>query len=231
MNLMRTNILKTRLGNIEVCMFITSSTIFRVFGSILYKIKMNMMELSNLDSVKFNSTACVHLVAEVMRRAFADRVEYLGDPEFNLEMPLTPLTSKSFAKKRFDNIDPYKASVSDSSKFGHPYDGNNTTHFSVVDKDGNAVSLTYTLEYYYGSRMGSNKHGFIFNNEMGDFNPVPGKTTSGGQVGTPPNVIAPEKRMLSSMCPTIVAKNGKPYLIIGSRGGRTIINTVFQTVT
>jgi len=191
---------------------------------------MNMMELANLDSVKFNSTAYVHLVAEVMRRAFADRAEYLGDPDFNLGMPLTQLTSKSFAKKRFDNIDPHKASVSDSSKFGHPYDGNNTTHFSVVDKDGNAVSLTYTLEYYYGSRMGSNKLGFIFNNEMGDFNPVPGMTTNSGQVGTPPNVIAPEKRMLSSMCPTIVAKNGKPYLIIGSPGGRTIINTVFQTV-
>jgi len=191
---------------------------------------MNMMELANIDSVKFNSTAYVHLVAEVMRRAFADRAEYLGDPDFNLEMPLTQLTSKSFAKKRFDNIDPLKASASDSSKFGHPYDGNNTTHFSVVDKDGNAVSLTYTLEYYYGSRMGSNKLGFIFNNEMGDFNPVPGMTTNSGQVGTPPNVIAPEKRMLSSMCPTIVAKNGKPYLIIGSPGGRTIINTVFQTV-
>jgi gamma-glutamyltranspeptidase/glutathione hydrolase len=191
---------------------------------------MNMMELANIDSVKFNSTAYVHLVAEVMRRAFADRAEYLGDPDFNLEMPLTQLTSKSFAKKRFDNIDPHKASVSDSSKFGHPYDGNNTTHFSVVDKDGNAVSLTYTLEYYYGSRMGSNKLGFIFNNEMGDFNPVPGITTNSGQVGTPPNVIAPEKRMLSSMCPTIVAKNGKPYLIIGSPGGRTIISTVFQTV-
>jgi len=191
---------------------------------------MNMMELANLDSIKFNSTAYVHLVAEVMRRAFADRAEYLGDPDFNLDMPLTQLTSKAFAKKRFDNIDPLKASVSDSSKFGHPYDGNSTTHFSVVDKDGNAVSLTYTLEYYYGSRMGSNKLGFIFNNEMGDFNPVPGMTTNSGQVGTPPNVIAPEKRMLSSMCPTIIAKNGKPYLIIGSPGGRTIINTVFQTV-
>ena len=102
--------------------------------------------------------------------------------------------------------------------------------FSVVDKDGNAVSLTYTLEYAYGSQMGSNNLGFIFNNEMGDFNPVPGLTTNSGQIGSPANLIAPEKRMLSSMTPTIVAKNGKPYLIIGSPGGRTIINTVFQTV-
>jgi len=191
---------------------------------------MNMMEQANLDSIEFNSTAYVHLLAEVMRRAYADRAEYLGDPEFNLDMPLDKLTSKQFAKKRFDNIDKNKASVSDSAKFGHPYDGENTTHFSVVDKEGNAVSMTYTLEYSYGSRMGSNKLGFIFNNEMGDFNPVPGVTNSKGQIGTNPNLVAPEKRMLSSMTPAIVVKNGKPYLIIGSPGGRTIINTVFQTV-
>jgi gamma-glutamyltranspeptidase/glutathione hydrolase len=191
---------------------------------------MNMMEQANLDSIEFNSTAYVHLLAEVMRRAYADRAEYLGDPEFNLDMPLDKLTSKQFAKKRYDNIDKNKASVSDSAKFGHPYDGENTTHFSVVDKEGNAVSMTYTLEYSYGSRMGSSKLGFIFNNEMGDFNPVPGVTNSKGQIGTNPNLVAPEKRMLSSMTPAIVVKNGKPYLIIGSPGGRTIINTVFQTV-
>jgi gamma-glutamyltranspeptidase / glutathione hydrolase len=191
---------------------------------------MNMMEQANLDSIEFNSTAYVHLLAEVMRRAYADRAEYLGDPEFNLDMSLDKLTSKQFAQKRFDNIDKNKASVSDSAKFGHPYDGENTTHFSVVDKEGNAVSMTYTLEYSYGSRMGSSKLGFIFNNEMGDFNPVPGITNTKGQIGTNPNLVAPEKRMLSSMTPAIVVKNGKPYLIIGSPGGRTIINTVFQTV-
>ncbi|MBG7612151.1 gamma-glutamyltransferase, partial [Polaribacter sp. BAL334] len=178
----------------------------------------------------FNSTSYVHLLAEVMRRAYADRAAHLGDPDFNLEMPLERLTSKEFAKKRYANMDMTKASVSDASKFGHPYDGENTTHFSVVDKEGNAVSLTYTLEYSYGSRMGSNNLGFIFNNEMGDFNPVPGMTTTTGQIGSDPNLIAPEKRMLSSMTPTIVVKNGKPQLIIGTPGGRTIINTVFQTV-
>jgi gamma-glutamyltranspeptidase / glutathione hydrolase len=191
---------------------------------------MNMMELAKLDSIPFNSTEYLHLLAEVMRRAYADRAEYLGDPDFNLEMPLDKLTSKEFAKIRFGNLDKNKASISDSSAFGHPYDGNNTTHFSVADKDGNAVSLTYTLEYAYGSRIGDEKLGFIFNNEMGDFNPVPGITNRKGQIGTSPNLIAPEKRMLSSMTPTIVSKNGKPYLIIGSPGGRTIINTVFQTV-
>ena len=191
---------------------------------------MNMMELADLEKVEFNSAQYVHLVAEVMRRAFADRAEYLGDPDFNLDMPLDKLTSKEFAKKRFENIDWYKASVSDPAKFGHPYGGDNTTHFSVVDKDGNAVSVTYTLEFSYGSKMGSNQLGFIFNNEMGDFNPEPGVTTTEGQIGTPPNIIKPEKRMLSSMTLAIVTKAGKPYLIIGSPGGRTIINTVFQTV-
>ncbi len=191
---------------------------------------MNVMELANLDTIEFNSTAYVHLVAEAMRRAFADRAEYLGDSDFNPDMPLDKLTSKSFAKERFNHIDMTKASVSDSSKFGQLYDGTNTTHFSVMDKAGNAVSLTYTLEHSYGSGMGSSQLGFIFNNEMGDFNPQPNMTNNSGQIGTSANLLQPGKRMLSSMTPTIVAKDGKPYLVIGSPGGRTIINTVFQTV-
>jgi gamma-glutamyltranspeptidase/glutathione hydrolase len=191
---------------------------------------MNLMEAADISKVEFNSTAYVHLVAEAMRRAFADRAEFLGDPEFNPEMPIEHLISKDFAKTRFANLDLTKASKSDSSKFGQPYGGDHTTHFSVIDKAGNAISLTYTLENSYGAGMGSDKLGFIFNNEMGDFNPVPGVTTTSGQIGTDPNLVAPEKRMLSSMTPTIVAKDGKPYLVIGSPGGRTIINTVFQTV-
>ena len=191
---------------------------------------MNIMELADLDAIQFNSTEYVHLVAEAMRRAFSDRAEHLGDPDFNPDIPIDHLTSKAFAKTRFDNIDMHHASPSDSTKFGQMYDGKHTTHFSVVDKDGSAVSLTYTLEQGYGSGMGSSKLGFIFNNEMGDFNPKPGITTSTGMIGTNPNLIQPEKRMLSSMTPTIVAKDGKPYLVIGSPGGRTIINTVFQTV-
>ena len=199
-------------------------------GGVVLVEMLNMMEQANLDSVPFNSTTYVHLVAETMRRAYADRAEYLGDPDFNLDMPLKKLTSKEFAKMRYNNIDFNKASVSDSSKFGQIYDGQNTTHLSVIDKSGNAVSLTYTLEHRYGSAMGSSKLGFIFNNEMGDFNPQPGYTNSGWLIGTDPNIIQPEKRMLSSMTPTIVTKNGQPYLVIGSPGGRTIINTVFQTV-
>jgi gamma-glutamyltranspeptidase/glutathione hydrolase len=199
-------------------------------GGVILIEMMNLMEQADLEAIEFNSTAYVHLIAEAMRRGFADRAEYLGDPDFNAEMPLDKLTSKEFAKNRFNNIDMTKASISDPSQYGHPYDGSNTTHFSVVDKEGNAVSLTYTLEQSFGSGMGSPKLGFIFNNEMGDFNPVEGVTNNNGQIGSAPNIIIPEKRMLSSMTPTIVAKDGKPYLIIGSPGGRTIINTVFQTV-
>lgn len=191
---------------------------------------LNMVELADTETIPFNSTNYVHLVAEAMRRAYADRAEHMGDTDFNPDLPLDHLISKEHAQNLYNSIDWNKASVSDSSKFSQLYDGESTTHLSVLDKDGNAVSLTYTLEYGYGSRMGSEKLGFIFNNEMGDFNPQPGITRRNGQIGSDPNQIAPEKRMLSSMTPTIVAKDGKPYLVIGSPGGRTIINTVFQTV-
>jgi gamma-glutamyltranspeptidase/glutathione hydrolase len=115
---------------------------------------MNLMEQANFEEIEFNSTAYVHLVAEAMRRAFSDRAEHLGDPDFNLTMPLEKLTSKAFAKKRFKAIDMTRASVSDTTKFGQLYDGDSTTHLSVMDKDGNAVSLTYTLEYSISDGQG-----------------------------------------------------------------------------
>lgn len=191
---------------------------------------MNMMEQVDWDEVEFNSTEYVHILAESMRRAYADRAEFLGDPDFNPDMPIDRLISKEHAENRFQHIDWDRASVSDSSKFGQLYDGQSTTHLSVMDEDGNAVSLTYTLEWSYGSRMGSSELGFILNNEMGDFNPQPGMTNSSGRIGTDPNLVAPEKRMLSSMSPTIVAKGGKPYLVIGTPGGRRIITATFQTI-
>lgn len=191
---------------------------------------MNLMEQADFDTIPFNSAQHLHLLAEAMRRAFADRAEHLGDPDFNPTMPLDELTSKAFAQKRFREIDMARASISDSTQFGRLYDGESTTHLSVMDKEGNAVSLTYTLEYSYGSQMGVEDLGFIFNNEMGDFNPQPGTTRTNGQIGTPPNTVAPEKRMLSSMTPTIIGKDGRAVMVIGSPGGRTIINTVFQTV-
>ncbi|MEE9363758.1 MAG: gamma-glutamyltransferase [Cellulophaga sp.] len=191
---------------------------------------MNIMEQSNLKELEFNSTEYVHVVAESMRRAFADRAQFLGDPDFNLNMPLDRLLSKEHAKIRYENMNKSKASVSDSLKYGQIYDGNNTTHLSVMDKEGNAVSLTYTLESGYGSKLGIPELGFILNNEMGDFNPQRDVTKRTGQIGSAANLIEPEKRMLSSMTPTIVSKDRKPFLVIGSPGGRTIINTVFQTV-
>ena len=146
-------------------------------------------------------------------------------------MPVERLISKEYAERLRNSIDLYFASKSDSSRFAASYyESEETTHFSVVDAAGNAVSLTYTLEYSYGSRMVVEGAGFLLNNEMGDFNPIPGRTTSTGLIGTPPNLVAPEKRMLSSMTPTIVARDGRPVLVIGSPGGRTIINTVLQVV-
>ncbi len=191
---------------------------------------LNMLENYDIEKMGFNSAEYIHLLSEVMRRAYASRAEFLGDPDFNPDMPVDKLLSKSYAKSLIATIDMQKASVSDSSKFGQIYDGENTTHLSVLDKDGNAVSLTYTLENSYGCKLIAEGLGFLLNNEMGDFNPVPGVTQRNGQIGSKPNLVQPEKRMLSSMTPTIIAKDGKPYLIIGSPGGRTIINSVFQTV-
>lgn len=191
---------------------------------------LNMLENEQLDSIPFNSVNYLHLLSEIMRRAYADRAQFLGDPDFNPAMPVEQLISKAHARKRHQSIDMDKASVSDSLLYGQVYEGEHTTHFSVIDKDGAAVSLTYTLEESYGSQLGSPELGFIFNNEMGDFNPVAGPSGSNGLIGSSPNLIAPGKRMLSSMSPTIIAKDGKPVLIVGSPGGRTIINTVFQSI-
>jgi len=192
---------------------------------------LNILEGYDLKAIGHNSALYLHLLTEAMRRAFADRAEHIGDPAFNPNMPLERLTSKEYAKALRNGIDLFKASPSDSARFGSIYlqaESEETTHFSVVDAQGNAVSLTYTLEYSYGSSLVADGTGFLLNNEMGDFNPVPGVTNRSGQVGTPPNLVAPEKRMLSSMTPVIFAKAGKPVLVIGSPGGRTIINSVLQ---
>lgn len=194
---------------------------------------LNILEGFNLKELGHNSALYLHVLTEAMRRAYADRAQHLGDPAFNPKMPVERLTSKEYAKELQGTIDLFKASVSDSSLFNNALavkESEETTHFSVVDADGNTVSLTYTLEYSYGSRLVVEGAGFLLNNEMGDFNPVPGRTTRTGLIGTPPNLVAPKKNMLSSMTPTIVAKDGKPVLAIGSPGGRTIINTVLQVI-
>ncbi|MGB2869553.1 MAG: gamma-glutamyltransferase [Bacteroidota bacterium] len=191
---------------------------------------LNILEGYDLKSLGHNSAAYLHLLTESMRRAYADRARYLGDPDFNPEIPLGRLTSKSYAEKLRASIDPKKASLSDPVRFNEASESPQTTHYSVVDKDGNAVVVTYTLEDSYGSRIVADGLGFLLNDEMGDFNAQPGRTDSTGTIGTSPNLVQGGKRMLSSMTPTIVTKGGVPYLLIGSPGGRTIMNTVLQIV-
>jgi gamma-glutamyltranspeptidase/glutathione hydrolase len=198
-------------------------------GTVLVEM-LNILEGFNLREAGHNSALHLHLMAEAMRRAYADRARHLGDPDFNPEMPVERLISKSYAEQLRRSISLNQASPSDPAAFSEAYESTETTHYSVVDSDGNAVVVTYTLEDSYGSKIIAEGMGFLLNNEMGDFNPWPGHTDSTGLIGTAPNLVAPGKRMLSSMTLTIVAKNGKPYLLIGSPGGRTIINTVLQVI-
>jgi gamma-glutamyltranspeptidase/glutathione hydrolase len=191
---------------------------------------LNILEGYDLSAMGHNSSAYLHVLTESMRRAYADRAEHLGDPDFNEGMPLERLMDKDYAAKLRSTIDMAKADVSDPTKFAEPYESEETTHFSVVDSEGNMVSMTYTLEYGYGSAMVVAGGGYLLNNEMGDFNAMPGVTNARGAIGTAPNLVAPEKRMLSSMTPTIVAKDGKPFFTAGSPGGKTIINTTMQLI-
>lgn len=199
-------------------------------GGIILSEMLNILEGFNLNEIGHNSAQYLHLLTESMRRAYADRANYLGDPDFNEDMPLKKLQSKEHAANLRSTINMRNKSESDPSLFAQPYESEETTHFSVVDKDGNMVSLTYTLEFGYGSHIVVKDAGFLLNNEMGDFNAVPGVTNVSGRIGTIPNQIRPEQRMLSSMTPTIVAKNGVPLFATGTPGGKTIINTTMQTI-
>lgn len=191
---------------------------------------LNILENFDLKAKGRYSASTIHLLTEAIRRGFLDRARFLGDPDFT-KVPVEELLSKTHAKKLAEEIDPARASSSlelgkDIVTKVLPAESDETTHFSVIDKDGMAVSNTYTLEGGYGSRVVVKGAGFLLNNEMGDFNKKPGETNTRGDIGTPPNLIAPGKRMLSSMTPAIITKEGKVLLITGSPGGRTIINTV-----
>src|SRR6185436_14053666 len=171
---------------------------------------------------------------EAMRRAYLDRARFLGDADF-VKVPVKVLTSKSHARELIRSIDPKAASR--SAELGRDIltqptapEPDETTHFSVLDRAGMAVSNTYTLEGGYGSHVVIKGTGILLNNEMGDFNKKPGMTNLTGDIGTPANIIAPGKRMLSSMTPAIVLKDGKVLMLTGSPGGRTIINTVVNVV-
>jgi gamma-glutamyltranspeptidase/glutathione hydrolase len=198
-------------------------------GTVLVQM-LNVLEEYDLASLGFGSAQSMHLIAEAMRRGYADRALYLGDPDFNTDMPILRLTSKAYAADQRLSINTERASVSSPTSFSWPAESSETTHFSVVDRERNAVSLTYTLEFGYGSGIVVPGAGFLLNNEMGDFNAGPDTTNADGLIGTEPNLTAPGKRMLSSMTPTIVAKDGQLFMVTGSPGGRTIINTVLQTI-
>ena len=195
---------------------------------------LNILERFDIAKRARFAPMTLHLMIEAQRRAYLDRAEFLGDPDFT-PVPVTRLTSKAHARALAASIDTTKATNSIALASGRisvtPADEpNETTHFSVVDQFGNAVSNTYTLEGGYGSRVVVDGAGFLLNNEMGDFNKNPGVTTANGDIGTTPNLIVPGKRMLSSMTPTIVTRGGRLVLVTGSPGGRTIINTVHQIV-
>ena len=199
-------------------------------GGIAVIESLNVLEGYDLGNMAWDSAPFVHLVSETLRRAFADRARFIGDPDFVKDMPLNRLISKEHADKLRHSISPGRASKSSPNIFEWPIEGTETTHISVVDREGNAVSLTYTLEQSFGSHIVVRGAGFLLNNEMGDFNAAPGMTDARGLIGTQPNLAMPGKRMLSSMNPTIIAKDGKPWLITGSPGGRTIISTVLLTI-
>jgi len=191
---------------------------------------LNMLEPFDLRRDGRWSTRSLHLIIECMRRAFRDRAEHLGDPDF-VSIP-SRLTDKAYARTLAATIDPTRATPSESLAGPIPLrgEGESTTHFSIIDKDGMAVANTYTLEETFGSKIVVRGAGFLLNNEMGDFNSRPGVTDRTGRIGTPPNLLAPGKRMLSAQTPVIVTRDGKVALVTGSPGGRTIINTVLCVV-
>jgi len=195
---------------------------------------LNILEPMDLKAKGLLTAPALHLQIEAMRRAYLDRARHLGDPDF-ADVPVARLTSKAHAREVAATIDP--AHVSSSAELGKdiftaaaPQEPDETTHVSVIDRQGMAVAMTTTLEGGFGSHVVVKGAGFLLNNEMGDFNRKPGSTTATGDIGTAANTIAPGKRMLSNMTPTIVAANGKAVLVTGSPGGRTIINTVLAVV-
>ena len=190
---------------------------------------LNILEGFDLAAMGHNSPGHVHLIVESMRRAFRDRAQHLADADF-ADPPIEELTSKAYAEALRTEIRSDRASISEPSDIAVPAESLETTHYSVVDGEGMAVAVTYTLESGYGSKIVVPGGGFLLNNEMGDFNAGPGLTDARGLIGTEPNLARPQQRMLSSMTPTIVAKDGQLVAVTGSPGGRTIINTVLQVV-
>ena len=184
-----------------------------------------------IQNFEHNSTEYVQLITEISRRAYADRAHYLGDPDF-VDLPIDTLLDKDYLRERMRLYSPVEATSSADITHGNITwtESDETTHYSIVDAEGNAVAVTTTLNGAYGSKLYSNELGFFFNNEMDDFSAKPGFPNMFGLIGGEANKIEPEKRMLSSMTPTIVTRNNELYLVLGSPGGSTIITTVLQTI-
>jgi gamma-glutamyltranspeptidase/glutathione hydrolase len=191
---------------------------------------LNILEGYDLGKLGRGADA-LHLMIEAMKRAYADRAGYMGDPDA-VTMPIAGLISKPYAASLRTGITD-RATPASAIRPGAPadYEGRNTTHFSVIDRDGNAVSNTYTLNFSYGLGLVAEGTGILLNNELDDFTAKPGASNAFGLVGYTANLPGPNKRPLSSMSPTIVLKDGKPFLITGSPGGSRIITTVLQVVT
>jgi gamma-glutamyltranspeptidase/glutathione hydrolase len=192
---------------------------------------LNILEAYDLPAMGWHSAQYTHTVVEAMRRAFADRAKFLGDADF-VKVPIRALTSRAYATERRRTLDPNRASSSREEGAGNPvpYESPETTHFTIVDPAGNIVSNTYTLNDSYGSGVTIKGTGVLMNNEMDDFTSKVGVPNDYGLIQGEANAIAPRKRPLSSMTPTIVLKDGKPLFAIGSPGGGTIINTVLQVI-
>lgn len=212
-------------GNDVVTMPLPSS------GGVLLAQMLRMASFENLEKYQQNSTKAVQIMTEAERRAFADRAEYMGDPDF-IQDKTSYLISDEYLKGRWKNFSFDKATP--SSEVGkiiaQPNESMQTTHISVLDKDGNAASVTTTLNGYYGSKVLVSGAGFFLNNEMDDFSIKPGVPNMFGAVGGEANAIQPNKRMLSSMTPTIILKNGKPFMVVGTPGGTTIPTSVYQSI-
>lgn len=192
---------------------------------------LNILENFDMQKYGFGSADAMQIMAEAEKYAYADRSEYLGDPDF-VKVPWQALTNKAYAKSIADQIDINKAKPSSEIRPGKlaPYESNQTTHYSVVDKDGNAVAVTYTLNTTFGTGIVAGESGILLNNQMDDFSAKPGVPNVYGLVGGDANAVGPNKRPLSSMSPTIVVKDGKTWLVTGSPGGSRIITTVLQMV-
>ncbi|HMK19182.1 MAG TPA: gamma-glutamyltransferase, partial [Chitinophagaceae bacterium] len=200
-------------------------------GGLLLHQMLKMIEDKPIASYGFHSAEAVQLMIEAERRAYADRAQFMGDADF-FKVPVSKLTNEKYLKERMADFVPGKAGNSELVKPGGipAVESEETTHLSVIDKDGNAVAVTTTLNNSYGSKTVVGGAGFILNDEMDDFSVKPGVPNMYGAVGGEANAIMPGKRMLSSMTPTLVLKDGMPYLVVGTPGGTTICTSVFQTI-